>query len=783
MTVINRLRILTLLTLFIGGTGVIAAPSVSIAVTKFGIPHISAVDYRGLGYGLGYAMAQNDVCGMGAAFATYSGERALRFGDGNTDINYILGRRPIDNAVSDFAVRLMFDQDIRRAQRALSPKIRDLISGYALGFNHYLALNTLSLPEPCRTTGLVRFITPEDIQRRVAGFGMLLSSGLLLRELYDAEPPSDKLALAEPPTAADNADLSMAMAGSNGYAFGRDTTDSGRGLLLGNPHFFWDGPNRFIEVHLTIPGEYDAMGVTVQGIPLVLLGFNRSLAWTHTVSTDLRGAIYRLTLDPVNPTRYIVDGRSVPMTHRRIVIRIRSSTGAIATRTHDFWITSFGPVLAGASLPWTRQFAYALGDANQDNNRMLQQWLDIGRSPDVSSLKTALARDLGIPWMNTIAADRDGDAFYGDLSVTPDFDAVRLRDCSVAVATVMARFLALLDGSQSRCHLDWQRLTPSGVLPAAARPWMIRTDFVANSNGSHWLSNASSPLEGFSPVIGPERIAQSLRTRQGQIQVSDRLAGKDGLPGNRMSQTTLEQILFSNRSLQADMIMDDLLSACRQVKRGTGDTEFPARVLRGCTALSQWNRRYELDSIAAHLFTEFVNQLKAPGGEDLGTTPEVWRVPFDPVDAVHTPRELNTDNPAILQALSRAVERLDKARIPLDARLADIQFVTRNGLRIPLPGGATYSALHATLIPTIGYSEPLAPSNSYIQVVTFDASGPVADAILAGSQSPSPGSPFNSDQTWAYSRKQWVPLPFTPQQIEAASTASPTILDLPGRVR
>ena len=773
------LRILTFLTLFVSGAQALAGPTVSIAVTQSGIPHISAVDYRGLGYGLGYAMAENDICGMGATFATYSGERALRMGEGNTDINYLLGRRPINNAVSDFAVRLMVHEDTLRAERTSSAQIRDLISGYAQGFNHYLALNELILPEPCRSAGLIRPITAEDVRRRVAGFSMLLSSGLVLQELFDAEPPSDKVARTVPPAVTESTNLGTALAGSNAYAFGKDTTDSGRGLLLGNPHFFWDGPNRFVEVHLTIPGEYDAMGVTVQGLPLVLLGFNRSLAWTHTVSTDLRGALYRLTLDPANPTRYMVDGRSVPMTHRRVVIRVRSSTGALAKRTHDFWMTSFGPVLAGASLPWTRQFAYALADANQDNNRMLQQWLDIGRSLDVRTLKTALDRDLGLPWMNTIAADRDGNAFYGDVSVAPNLDPVRLRDCSVAIPTVMARFFALLDGSQSRCRFDSQRVTPSGVLPAPSRPWMIRTDFVANSNGSHWLTNASAPLQGFSPLIGPERVAQSLRTRQGQIQVSDRLAGKDGLPGNRMSQAALEQILFSNRSLQAEMIMDDLLTACHQVKREGDDTEFPARVLRGCNALSQWNRRYELDSIAAHLFTEFINQLKSPAGEDLGTTPEVWRIPFDPADPVHTPRELNTNNPTILQALARAVDRLDKAQIPLDARLADIQFVTRNGVRIPLHGGATYSALHATFVPKIGYTEPLAPSNSYIQVVTFDASGPIADAILASSQSPSADSPFNSDQTWAYSRKQWVRLPFTPEQIEAAKVASPTVLDVP----
>jgi acyl-homoserine-lactone acylase len=297
----------------------------------------------------------------------------------------------------------------------------------------------------------------------------------------------------------------------------------------------------------------------------------------------------------------------------------------------------------------------------------------------------------------------------------------------------------------------------------------MRTDFVANSNGSHWLINAAAPLEGFSPVIGPERTAQSLRTRQGQIQVSDRLAERDGLPGNRMSQAALEHILFSGRSLQAEMILDDLLAACRQAQSADGGTGQPSALQRGCAALAKWNRHYDLDSVGAQVFTEFVNQAKQPGSEDLGTTPGVWRLPFDPADPVNTPRGLNTDNPAVLQALARAVDRLDKAEIPLEAKLGEVQFVTRDNVRIPLHGGATYSALHATLTPKIGYTEPMQPSNSYIQVVTFGASGPIADAILASSQSPNPKSEFYADQTWAYSRKQWSRLPFTPEEIAAAA--------------
>jgi acyl-homoserine-lactone acylase len=228
--------------------------------------------------------------------------------------------------------------------------------------------------------------------------------------------------------------------------------------------------------------------------------------------------------------------------------------------------------------------------------------------------------------------------------------------------------------------------------------------------------------------------------------------------------------------------LDDLLAACRQPQSAGNDTGQPSALTRGCAALAKWNRRYDLDSVGSQVFTEFVNQAKQPGSEDLGTTPGIWHVPFDSADPVNTPRGLNTDNPNLLQALARAVDRLDKAEIPLEATLAEVQFVTRDGTRIPLQGGATYSALHATLTPKIGYTEPMQPSNSYIQVVTFDSSGPIADAILASSQSPDPKSEFYADQTWAYSRKQWTRLPFTPAEI-AAAAIRPVMHLTPARVQ
>ena len=64
-----------------------------------------------------------------------------------------------------------------------------------------------------------------------------------------------------------------------------------------------------------MPGEkYDVMGATLLGVPLPLIGFNSTLGWTHTFSTDNRFTLRYLALDPSNPTRYLKDGVSKPMT-------------------------------------------------------------------------------------------------------------------------------------------------------------------------------------------------------------------------------------------------------------------------------------------------------------------------------------------------------------------------------------------------------------------------------------------------------------------------------------
>lgn len=69
-------------------------------------------------------------------------------------------------------------------------------------------------------------------------------------------------------------------------------------MLLINPHLPWGLPfMRFTEARLAGP-ESTVYGATLVGMPVMILGFNEHLGWSHTVNTVDALDAYRLRLAP-----------------------------------------------------------------------------------------------------------------------------------------------------------------------------------------------------------------------------------------------------------------------------------------------------------------------------------------------------------------------------------------------------------------------------------------------------------------------------------------------------
>jgi acyl-homoserine-lactone acylase len=164
--------------------------------------------------------------------------------------------------------------------------------------------------------------------------------------------------------------------------------------------------------HLTIPGKLDAFGATLTGVPLVAVGHNRHVAWTHTVNSSRHFAIHRLALDPGDPTRYLVDGKSRPMVATEVAVRVRLPGGEVGTVTHQTWSSELGPLLMiPGFLDWTGTQAFAFGDANRENTRFLATWWAMDRARSLGERRRAVESMPGIPWVHTIAVDAGGTAY------------------------------------------------------------------------------------------------------------------------------------------------------------------------------------------------------------------------------------------------------------------------------------------------------------------------------------------------------------------------------------
>jgi acyl-homoserine-lactone acylase len=295
---------------------VVAASSAEYEATihrsPYGVAHIEAADVGGLGFGEGYAQAEDHLCSIADQVVRVRGERAKYFGRGPGGAHL----------ANDLAVRALRVPERAAALLATHPaEVVAWLEGFAAGYNLYLGeTGRDAVPGWCRGAEWVAPITAADLV--AYQYHLALFTTNFAGAIAAAEPPAATHGRAGPaggptggPAAATGDALQagfLAIAGfpgprytaSNGWALGRDLSAHGTAMLVANPHYPWTGSNRFWEKHLRIPGEVDVYGVNLVGVPGVLIGFTRGVAWTHTVSAGTPFTLYAVDLVPGHPTRY-----------------------------------------------------------------------------------------------------------------------------------------------------------------------------------------------------------------------------------------------------------------------------------------------------------------------------------------------------------------------------------------------------------------------------------------------------------------------------------------------
>ncbi len=421
------------------GNIVLSGLSAPVKVTRdgHGVPAIEAASLDDLFFAQGYVTAQDRLWQM---------DVMRRFGAG--ELSEILGE---DTLKIDREQRILGLRAAAKKSLAMaSPRDRSYFEAYARGVNAFIAGHGSALPIEFRILKYrpkpwdaedsivianqmvkdLNFYTFGDALTRekiLAKLGPELTGDLYVnRSWHDRPPTVMREDLGEPQTQGDSDDeddddddsgpdnavtqrtgapnwaqhAPEAVNGSNDWVVSGAHTVTGKPLLSNDMHLGHQMPNLWYEAHLKAAG-IDVAGVTLPGMPYVIVGHNQRIAWgfTNVGPTVADAFLERFNADGAYQTP---QGWQQPE-YRQEVIHVKDRPDV----TIDVKITRHGPIINELIPGETRPVA--LRWTLYDGLRM--PFFDVDAAQNWDEFRKAFSQ-LDAPGQNVVYADVDGNIGY-----------------------------------------------------------------------------------------------------------------------------------------------------------------------------------------------------------------------------------------------------------------------------------------------------------------------------------------------------------------------------------
>ncbi|PBJ06180.1 Acyl-homoserine lactone acylase QuiP precursor [Pseudomonas ogarae] len=400
------------------------AQNVSVRRNATGMPLIESNSFHDALFTLGYVHASDRITQMVTLRLLAQGRLAEMSGAERLDVDRYMR-----------AVNLKKNAD--ELYKASSPRLKRFFEVYARGVNAYLFRYRDKLPSDLAATGykpeywkpedsalmfcLLNFSQsanlPEEIASLVLAQTVTNDKLAWLNPSYPDEPlpvaEADKLqglrlngqipGLNEISKATSQlAGLNLlSAASSSNWAIAPQRSRSGKSLLASDSHGPLGMPGLWSPVQIRAP-KYQAAGVSVAGIPMILAGFNGKVAWSMT---SVLGDNQDLFLEKIrrqgNSLSYEVNGKWQPAIVRNETYFIK---GQRPIREAVFE-TRHGPLLNSAQGPaMANGFGLALQTPNLSDDKTLDAFFDLSRAQNVEKASDA-SREIRAMAVNLVFAD------------------------------------------------------------------------------------------------------------------------------------------------------------------------------------------------------------------------------------------------------------------------------------------------------------------------------------------------------------------------------------------
>ena len=284
-------------------------------------------------------------------------------------------------------------------------KIEDsALAGYAMFFDLQDESNSREL-----ALWKIKQVVPDALYRLIAADGTEWDAPLVGDARGNVSLPDaqalDLRQLPIPTEEFDHADSEPAAPGSNNFAVDGTLTADGRAIVANDMHLTLRAPNIWFRARMLFDdanapgGKVDVAGFTLPGVPFVVAGSNRHIAWGFTNGYGDWLDFYRVQwLDPGH-TKYQTPSGTATVQRFNEVIHVKGGADVALPVDETVW----GPVTEtldadhSLALEWTahQPGALTLGLASFENSTDLDQAL-------------TSAESVGIPGQNLVIGDSSG---------------------------------------------------------------------------------------------------------------------------------------------------------------------------------------------------------------------------------------------------------------------------------------------------------------------------------------------------------------------------------------
>lgn len=393
-----------------------------------GIPHISAGSWQDAIFLQGYTAAQDRLFQMDALRRLAAGELAE-----------VVGKSALDS--DEDAHRWRMERIAEAQERQLTPGSREFLAAYARGVNYFIETHRGSLPPEFA----ILHYDPRPWSVRDSLLVILQMNRLLTATWREEMNKYEML------QSGDQAKVdflyprrtgSEVQPGSNAWVVSGAHSAGGKPILANDPHLNWSLPSEWLLVHLKAPG-LDVTGAALPGVPGVIIGHNRRIAWGMTnLGFDVQD-LFRERID-MKTGRYLYQGRIQQALLEHDAIQVKGQ----APEEFDMWVTPHGQIFLTET-----GTSYAMQWMAAASGPLEIPLLQIDRAQNWDQFSAALAAFPG-PAQNFVYADVDGNIGYHVAGQLP----IR-KNCPSDIP---------LDGTSDQC--DWRGLIPFDDLPHIYNP-------------------------------------------------------------------------------------------------------------------------------------------------------------------------------------------------------------------------------------------------------------------------------------------------------------------------